>query len=72
MDFQQMIPHLFNNQTRLYGVLDGVMVPDLPNRLFEGRVPNHSVVQGELTPDMVHAAPYLVYLSPDSKFAEWV
>ena len=67
-----MRQHLYNSQTRLFGVLDSVMVPDLPNRLFEGRVPNYSVLQGELTPDLVHAAPYLVYLSPDSKFADWL
>ena len=72
MDVQQLRQHLFNDQTRLYGVLDGVMVPDLPNRLYEGRVPNYCLVPGELTPGMVHASPYLVYLSPDSKFADWV
>ena len=72
MDLQQIRQHLFNRETRLYSVLDGAMVTDLPNKLFEGRIPNYSVVQGELTPEMVHASPYLVYLSPDSKFADWV
>lgn len=72
MDVPQLRQHLFNDRTRLYCVLDGVMVPDLPNKLHEGQVPNHCVVQGELTPEMVYAAPYLVYLSPDSKFADWV
>jgi len=56
----------------LYGVLDGVMVPDLPNRLYKGQVPNYCLLTGDLPADMVYAAPYLVYLSPDSKFADWV
>ncbi len=72
MDQQLVRQHLFNNRTQLYGVLDGVMVPDLPNRLYKGQVPNYCLLTGDLTPDMVYAAPYLVYLSPDSKFADWV
>jgi len=63
---------LLNGYTQLYGVLDGVMVPDLPNRLYKGQVPNYCLLTGDLPADMVYAAPYLVYLSPDSKFADWV
>ena len=72
MDQQLVRQALFNNYTQLYGVLDGVMVPDLPNRLFKGQVPNYCLLSGDLPADMVYAAPYLVYLSPDSKFADWV
>jgi hypothetical protein len=72
MDLQQIRQQLFNDRTRLYCVLDGVMVPDLPNHIYKAQVPHHCLVQGELTPDLVHASPYLAYLSPDSKFAEWV
>jgi hypothetical protein len=72
MDEQQLKQYLFSNRTQLYCVLDGVMVPDLPNRLYKGQVPNYCLLTGDLTPDLVYAAPYLVYLSPDSKFADWV
>lgn len=72
MDQQLVRQHLFNNRTQLYGVLDGVMVPDLPNRLYKGQVPNYCLLTGDLPADMVYAAPYLVYLSPDSKFADWI
>ncbi|MGD9629322.1 MAG: DUF4123 domain-containing protein [Pyrinomonadaceae bacterium] len=72
MDQDQIRKTLFNNYTQLYGVLDGVMVPDLPNRLYKGQVPNYCLLTGDLSPDVVYAAPYLVYLSPDSKFADWV
>lgn len=72
MELQEIKNLLYSDQTRLYCVLDGVMVPDLPNRLHKAQVPNHCLVQGELTPEMVYAAPYLAFLSPDSKFADWV
>ncbi len=72
MDLQTIKQNLFNDQTRLYCVLDGIMVPDLPDRLHKAQVPNHCLLQGDLTPEMVHAAPYLAFLSPDSKFADWV
>lgn len=67
-----MRQHLFSNYTQLYCVLDGVMVPELPDRLYRGLVPNYCLLTGDLPADAVHAAPYLVYLSPDSKFADWV
>ena len=72
MEFQEVRKILFEPNTRLYCVLDGVMVKDLPIRLRESQVPHHCIVTGELTPDVVHAAPYLAYLSPDSKFADSV
>lgn len=72
MDLQQLKQNLFNDQTRVYCVLDGVMVPELPDRLFKGQVPNYCLLTGELAPEMVHAAPYLAFLSPDSKFADWI
>ena len=72
MDDQKLRQHLFSETTRLYGVLDGIMVPGLPNRLYEGQIPNYCLLKGDLTPDLVHAAPYLVLLSPDSKFTDWV
>jgi hypothetical protein len=72
MDQKGMRQALFDHQTQLYCVLDGMMVPDLPTRLYKNKVPNYCLLTGDLTPDLEHAAPYLVYLSPDSKFADWV
>jgi hypothetical protein len=72
MDLQTIKQNLYSDQTRLYCVLDGVMVPDLPARLYKAQVPHHCLLQGDLAPEMVHAAPYLAFLSPDSKFADWV
>lgn len=72
MDLQEIRRFLFDQNTRLYCVLDGVMVKNLPIKLRESQVPHHCILTGELTPDVVHAAPYLAYLSPDSKFADAV
>ena len=72
MDDQLIRQYLFSNYTQVYCVLDGVMVPDLPDRLYRGQVPNYCLLTGDLPADVTHAAPYLVYLSPDSKFADWV
>jgi hypothetical protein len=72
MDLERIRQNVFSANTRLYCVLDGVMVQDLPIKLREAQVPHHCILTGDLTPDVVHAAPYLAYLSPDSKFADWV
>lgn len=72
MEEQKLRQHLFDDSTRLYCVLDGVMVPDLPKQLYAAQMPSHCLIKGNLTPDLVHAAPYLVVLPRDSKFTDWV
>lgn len=72
MTLDEIKQRLFDNRTRLYCILDGVMVPELPMRLYQGQIPSYCLFTGELPPDLVYAAPYLAYLSPDSKFADWV
>ncbi|MEP6847668.1 MAG: DUF4123 domain-containing protein [Acidobacteriota bacterium] len=72
MDRQELRKHLITNTTRLYGVFDGASVPNLPMRLYEARIPNFCLFSGDLEPDMVYVAPYVVRLSPDSKFTDWV
>lgn len=72
MDDEKLRQYLFNGTTHLYAVLDGIMVPDLPQHLHDARLPNNCLIKGNLTPDAAHSAPYLVMLSPDSKFTDWV
>ena len=72
MDKQVLQKYLLNETTRLYGVLDGASIPGLPKRLYESQVPNVCLFSGDLAPDMVQVAPYLVRLTPDSKFTDWV
>jgi hypothetical protein len=72
MDTAKLNEHLFSAVTRVYAVLDGAAVPDLPVRLYEMRPPNYCLFTGELEPDMAWVAPYLVRLVPRTPFAEWV
>ena len=64
--------YLFRERTYTYAVLDGASVPDLPMRLFESGEVNSCLYRGELSDEMIHVAPYLVHLSPGSKFVDWL
>ena len=72
MDKEKLKQHLINDTTRLYCVLDGASVPNLPMRLFETNARNFCLFKGELAPDMLYMAPYLVQLRPDDKMTEWI
>ncbi len=69
---EKLSEYLFRGGTYTYTVLDGASVPDLPGRLFELDPPNVCLYRGELPADLVHTAPYLVHLSPRSKFTDWL
>lgn len=72
MDQNKFRDTLLSYRTRTYCVLDGASVPDLPKRLYEFDPPNYSLMPGELTPDMVHVAPYVVIMAPDGDFTKWI
>ena len=64
--------HLFRNGVYTYAVLDGAAVPDLPRKLFEMKQPNVCLYRGELSPDIVYVAPYLVQMFPGQEFTTWL
>ncbi|MEP7211655.1 MAG: DUF4123 domain-containing protein [Acidobacteriota bacterium] len=72
MDTEKLKNHLFAGGTRLFCVLDGASVPDLPVKLYEMGPANHCLLPGDLEPELVYAAPYLVHLAPETEFTEWV
>ena len=72
MEAQKLKNYLFSDTTRLYCILDGASVDDLPMRLYETDTPNYCLFRGELEPDELYAAPYVAVLLPGSSFAEWV
>ena len=72
MDKQKLKQHLLTDRTKLFCVLDGAAVPDLPMRLYETRPPNYCLFSGELEPDIAYAAPYVVNLLPNHKFTDWI
>lgn len=64
---------LFIEQTRVFTILDGALVPKLPMRLYEMRPPNYCLFRSEeLTPDIAEVAPYLITLTPNKPFTDWV
>lgn len=72
MDIRKFTETLISSRARSYCILDGAAVPDLPKRLYEMDPPNYALIAGELTPDMVHVAPYLAIMIPDERFTKWV
>ena len=72
MEIESLKKHLFTGNTRVFCVLDGASVPDLPVRLYKTDETNYCLLPGELTADLLYAAPYLVYLKPDGVFTDWV
>ncbi|HEY0457802.1 MAG TPA: DUF4123 domain-containing protein [Pyrinomonadaceae bacterium] len=69
---EQLGKYLFRDGTHSYAILDGASVPDLPVRLYEMNPTNLCLYRGELPPDLVYAAPYLVYLFPGTAFTDWL
>ena len=72
METQKLKNYLFSETSRLYCILDGASVPDLPMRLYETNTPNYCLFRGELEPELLYAAPYVAVLLPGSAFSEWV
>ncbi len=68
----QLEKYLFRKDNHTYAILDGASVPDLPNKLYEMSPSNVCLYQGELSPDLVYVAPYLVHLSPGTPFTDWL
>lgn len=63
---------LFVENTRAYAVLDGASIPDLRMKLYEMQPPHYCLFRGERPPDVQEVAPYVVQLTPGSKFADWL
>ena len=56
----------------VYAVLDGASIPDLLAALHQHRPEHHCLYRGELAPDMAETAPYVVRLTAQTPFAEWL
>lgn len=69
---EQLNTYLFRQNYYTYAVLDGASVPDLPVKLHEMKALNICLYRGELAPDIVYVAPYLVHLIPGTDFTNWL
>ena len=58
--------------TRIYAVLDGASVPNLPQSLTAQQIEHICLYRGELEPDLAQAAPYLALLQPNTPFTDWI
>ena len=72
MNKENLKQHLLSDQTKLFCVLDGAAIPDLPTHLYEMDPPNYCLAPGELEPEAAFVAPYVVQLLPNHKFTDWV
>lgn len=63
---------LFKRGTRVFAILDGASIPDLPTQLYRLDPPNYCLFRGSLSPDVAEVAPYLVELLPGKPFSDWV
>lgn len=72
MNREELEKILFVAGVRIFTILDGASVPDLPLKLYETRPPRYCLFTGELEPDMAEVAPYLVRLYPRTPFTNWL
>src|SRR5262245_48778531 len=72
MNKEKLQQHLVSDSSWLYCVLDGASVPELPMKLYKMQVTNYCLFPGELEPDMLYVAPYVVHLPPNDGFTDWV
>ncbi|QXE87783.1 DUF4123 domain-containing protein [Geomonas nitrogeniifigens] len=56
----------------VFGILDGAMVPDLPDILSSFAPQYFCLMRGPLQPDLAQVAPYLVYLRRGCPFTDWL
>ena len=59
-------------QLNAYALLDGAVMPDLPTSLYQYEAPNECLYRGEIDPELASYAPYLVPLTAEAPFTEYV
>jgi hypothetical protein len=72
MESEKLKKYLLSESTRLYCVLDGASVPDLPMRLYQTNTPHYCLLGDDVKPDVLYSAPFLAALLPGSSFMEQV
>lgn len=72
MDRKKLEETLFPRRTKTYCILDGAAIKDVPGRLYEMAPLHECLLRGELSPDMVHMAPYVALMVEGDDFSNWV
>ena len=69
---EELQKHLFGENMRVYAILDGASIEELPTKIYEMQPKNFCLYRGELEADIAEVAPYLVELAPETYFTEWL
>ncbi len=70
---QSLLQQLFAMpSTKVYAILDGASIPQLPEVLARLEVEAECLYRGELAPDLAEAAPYLAHVLFDHPFTDWL
>ena len=69
---EELQKHLFGEKVRVYAILDGASIEDLPAKMHEMRPRDFCLYRGEIDADIAEVAPYLVELAPQTYFTEWL
>ena len=69
---EELQKHLFNENMRVYAILDGASIDDLPAKIYEMRPRNFCLYRGALDTDIAEVAPYIVEMMPQTAFTEWL
>lgn len=56
----------------VYAVIDGASAPGLQSRIYDDDIEYRCLFTGNLVPDLLEAAPYVVKLNEKSSFTDWV
>ena len=72
MKEEELKQALFDPTMRLFAVLDAGTFRNLPMRLHESGLESYCLIEGQLEPDVLYQAPYLVRLLPKHDFTDWL
>jgi hypothetical protein len=72
MEREKLKQYLLTEGTRLFCILDGASVPQLPMHLYKMQAANECLFKGDLEPDMLYVAPFVVHLPAGDTFTDWV
>ena len=67
-----LLRELFVPSGNLFVILAGAAIPGLLDKLHQETLESVCLYRGELPPDQVETAPYLVRLERDSRFTQWL
>jgi len=59
-------------QMGVYAVIDGASAPGLQSRIYNDECEYRCLFTGNLVPDLMEAAPYVVKLERESSFTDWI